>query len=87
MRVVGHWARSQNFAIMNITKIPKAIVLSLVLMGSIFSQAEKNRLIILADMGNKPDEEQQMIHIILEVYDVKTIERMTDYGRVILHME
>ena len=56
-------------------------------MGSIFSQAEKNRLIILADMGNKPDEEQQMIHIILEVYDVKTIERMTDYGRVILHME
>ena len=50
---------------MNRTKIPVVIVLSLCLVGSIFSQAEKNRLIVLADMGNEPDEEQQMVHMML----------------------
>ena len=27
--------------------------------------SERHRLIILADMGNEPDEEQQMVHMIM----------------------
>ena len=30
-----------------------------------FSQPEKHRLIVLADMGNEPDEVQQMVHLML----------------------
>ena len=31
----------------------------------VFGQSEKHRLIILADMGNEPDEEQQMMHMLM----------------------
>ena len=31
----------------------------------VFGQSEKHRLIILADMGNEPDEVQQMVHMIM----------------------
>ncbi|TBN02954.1 DUF1593 domain-containing protein [Hyunsoonleella flava] len=31
----------------------------------VFCQSEKQRLIILADMGNEPDEEQQMAHMLM----------------------
>lgn len=34
-------------------------------MITIYSQEKKSRLIILADMGNEPDEEQQMAHMML----------------------
>jgi len=30
-----------------------------------FGQSEKSRLIILADMGNEPDEVQQMVHMMM----------------------
>jgi len=32
---------------------------------STFPQAPRNRLIVLADMGNEPDEEQQMAHLLM----------------------
>ena len=43
-------------------------LLAVFILISLFSQninAEKVRLVILADMGNEPDEEQQMIHMLL----------------------
>ena len=39
------------------------LILMLGMMGG--SQALASRLIILADMGNEPDEEQQMAHMIM----------------------
>lgn len=41
-------------------------VLTFVLLSMlVFAQAEKTRLIVLADMGNEPDEVQQMVHMIM----------------------
>ena len=39
------------------------ILLSLLLAGQ--AGTAKSRLIIMADMGNEPDEEQQMIHMLM----------------------
>ena len=39
------------------------LILALGLLGE--TQASTSRLIILADMGNEPDEEQQMTHMIM----------------------
>jgi len=33
--------------------------------GTVIAQSEKHRLIILADMGNEPDEVQQMVHLMM----------------------
>ncbi len=54
------------------------------LSAQIACAADKTRLIIMADMGNEPDEEQQMIHIILEVLDENQEIGMYDYRRVVL---
>ena len=45
------------------TLILAIILLPLCLMAQ--SDGMKNRLVILADMGNEPDEEQQMIHMLV----------------------
>ena len=38
-----------------------------------FSQTDKQRLIVLADMGNEPDEGQQMVYMIMysNVFDIE----------------
>ena len=43
------------------------MVLGLIMLGAmdLFAQAPKARLLILADMGNEPDEEQQMVHMMM----------------------
>ena len=42
------------------------IVAALIIINfSAWSQTEKQRLIVLADMGNEPDEEEQMVHMIM----------------------
>jgi hypothetical protein len=40
-------------------------IICLLLSAQIASAADKTRLIIMADMGNEPDEEQQMMHMLM----------------------
>lgn len=50
------------------TTLKRGLLLSLFLIvgsGSIHAMTEKPRLLIMADMGNEPDEEQQMTHMLL----------------------
>jgi hypothetical protein len=47
------------------------IIFLLVLATQItFAQTDKHRLIVLADMGNEPDEEQQMVHLLLYANEI-----------------
>lgn len=43
----------------------KTLIFLLLLSASVSAQTEKSRLIVLADMGNEPDEEQQMIQLLM----------------------
>ena len=47
------------------SKILKSLILISLTIASHLALAEKTRTIILADMGNEPDEEQQMIHMLM----------------------
>ena len=44
-----------------------------------WSQTEKSRLIVLADMGNEPDEMQQMVHLLMysNVIDIEGLISVT----------
>lgn len=42
-----------------------SILLLVLTTQSLTSQTDKHRLIVLADMGNEPDEEQQMLHLLM----------------------
>ena len=33
--------------------------------SNVFHASEKQRVIVLADMGNEPDEEQQIVHLLM----------------------
>ena len=41
------------------------LIMVLLLSISGWSQTEKSRLIVMADMGNEPDEMQQMMHLLM----------------------
>ncbi|MBC3758705.1 DUF1593 domain-containing protein [Hyunsoonleella sp. SJ7] len=49
---------------MNVLKLI-ALSLFICLGQTALSQSSKHRLVILADMGNEPDEEQQMVHMLM----------------------
>ncbi len=42
-----------------------SVLLFIVGAGCLFAQQDKHRMIVLADMGNEPDEEQQMVHMMM----------------------
>jgi len=44
---------------------PLLLIIFLVIVHSVIAQNQKQRLFILADMGNEPDEVQQMVHMIM----------------------
>ena len=50
----------------NLINMKKALFILLFLsLQWAYGQSEKQRLIILADMGNEPDEVQQMVHMVI----------------------
>ncbi|MEM9985517.1 MAG: nucleoside hydrolase-like domain-containing protein [Bacteroidota bacterium] len=47
------------------------VVISIFFPASVPLKAQKTRLVILADMGNEPDEEQQMMHLLMYANEVE----------------
>lgn len=41
------------------------------MVSSLFAQESRQRLIVLADMGNEPDEEQQMLHLLMYANEIE----------------
>ncbi|TVZ14925.1 nucleoside hydrolase-like domain-containing protein [Maribacter sp. MAR_2009_72] len=55
---------------MKLTSILTILLLALI-SQSLISQTDKHRLIVLADMGNEPDEEQQMLHLLMYANEIE----------------
>ena len=53
------------------TKIILIIILLAMISFTSFAQNEKHRLIVLADMGNEPDEEQQILHLLMYANEIE----------------